>query len=116
MDQAASATKPYISQTRHDRTQDSLTPGGNSQVVRENAGWSRSPRAHSSFLMLGVVGWSVATDQSAWRALTTCRRSSVKRERAGERDSSLKSSKASIKLTYGWQRGVVVSGVVLIST
>jgi len=48
-------TKPYISQSRHDRAQDSLTPGGENQVVRENAGWSRSPRAQGSLrLMLGV--------------------------------------------------------------
>jgi len=38
-------TKPYISQSRHDRGHDSLTPGGDNQVMRENAGWSRSPRA-----------------------------------------------------------------------
>jgi len=49
-------TKPYISQSRHDRAQDSLAPGGDNQVVRENAGWSKSPRAQGSFvLMLGVL-------------------------------------------------------------
>jgi len=59
-------TKPYISQSRHDRAQDSLTPGGDNQVVRKNAGWSRSPRAQGSLLlMLGVT----VTDRSAWRAL-----------------------------------------------
>jgi len=50
-------TKPYISQSRRDRAQDSLAPGGDNQVVRENAGWSRSPRAQGSLLlMLGVLG------------------------------------------------------------
>jgi len=39
------SVKPYISQSCHDRAQDSLTPGGDNQVVRENVGWSRSPRA-----------------------------------------------------------------------
>jgi len=41
-------TKPYISQSRHVRAQDSLTPGGDNQVIRENAGWSRPPRAQGS--------------------------------------------------------------------
>jgi len=49
-------TKPYISQSRHDRAQDSLTPGGDNQVVHENARWSRSPRAQGSLvLMLRVL-------------------------------------------------------------
>jgi len=49
-------TKPYISQSRHDRTQDSLTPEEDNQVVRENAGWSRSPQAQDFLLlMLGVL-------------------------------------------------------------
>jgi len=49
-------TKPYISQSRHDKAQDSLTSGEDNQVVRENAGWSRSPRAQGSLLlMLGVL-------------------------------------------------------------
>jgi len=49
-------TKPYISPSRHDRAQDSLAPGEDNQVVRENAGWSRSPRAQGSLLlMLGVL-------------------------------------------------------------
>jgi len=52
----APAHQAYISQSRHDRAQDSLTPGGDNQVVRENAGWSRSPRARGSLLlMLGVL-------------------------------------------------------------
>jgi len=41
-------TKPYISQSRHDRAQDSLVSGGDNRVVRENAGWSRSQRAQGS--------------------------------------------------------------------
>jgi len=49
-------TKPHTSQSRHDRAHDSLAPGEDNQAVRENAGWSRSPRAQSSFLlMLGVL-------------------------------------------------------------
>jgi len=49
-------TKPYISQSRHDRAQDSLAPGGDSQAVCENDGWSRSPRSKGSLLlMLGVL-------------------------------------------------------------
>jgi len=49
-------TKPYISQSRHDGAQDSLTAGGDNQVVRENAGWSRSPGAQGSLLLiLGVL-------------------------------------------------------------
>jgi len=49
-------TKPYISPSRHDRAQNSLTPREDNQVVRENAGWSRSPRAQGSLLlMLGVL-------------------------------------------------------------
>jgi len=32
----------------------SLSPVGDNQVVSENAGWSRSPRAQGSLLMLGV--------------------------------------------------------------
>jgi len=31
-------TKPYIYQSHHDRAQDSLAPGGDNQVVRENGG------------------------------------------------------------------------------
>jgi len=51
-------TKLYISPSRHDRAQDSLAPGGDNQVVRENVGWSRSPRAQGSLLlMLGVLRW-----------------------------------------------------------
>jgi len=50
------STKLYISPSRHDRAQDSLTPGGDNQVVRENDGWSTSPRAQGSLLlMLGVL-------------------------------------------------------------
>jgi len=46
----------YISQPRHDRAQDSLAPGEDNQVVRKNAGWSRSPRAQSSLILtLGVL-------------------------------------------------------------
>jgi len=42
--------------SRHVRAQDSLAPGGDNQVVRENAVWSRSPRAQGSILlMLGVL-------------------------------------------------------------
>jgi len=37
------------------KAQDSLTPGGDNQVVRENAGWSRSPRAQGSLLYSGVL-------------------------------------------------------------
>jgi len=58
MDQAAPAHQflSYISQSRHDRAQGSLTPGRDNQVVRDNAGWSRSPRAQCSLLlMLGVL-------------------------------------------------------------
>jgi len=45
-----------VSQSRLDRAHDSLTLGGENQVVRENAGWSRSPRAQGSLLlMLGVL-------------------------------------------------------------
>jgi len=48
--------KPHISESRHDRAQDSLAPGGDNQVVRKNAAWSRSPRAHGSLLlMLGIL-------------------------------------------------------------
>jgi len=51
-------TKPYISQSRHGRAQDSLAPGEDNQVIRENAGWSRSPQAQGSLLlMLGVLRW-----------------------------------------------------------
>jgi len=50
-----SCTPSPTSLWRHDRTQDNLAPGGENQVVRENAGWSRSPRAQGSFLMLGVL-------------------------------------------------------------
>jgi len=43
-------------QSRHDRAQDRWALGGHNQVVRENAGWSRSPRAQGSLLlMLGVL-------------------------------------------------------------
>jgi len=38
--------------SRHDRAQDSLTPGEDNQVICENAGWSRSPRAHGSLLLM----------------------------------------------------------------
>jgi len=38
MDQAAPAHK--ASQSRHYRAQDSLAPGEDNQVIRENAGWS----------------------------------------------------------------------------
>jgi len=49
-------TKSCISQSRHDRAQDSLTPGEDNQAVREYARWSRSPRAQGSLLlMLGVL-------------------------------------------------------------
>jgi len=41
-------TKPYISQSCHDKAQDSLAPGGDKQVVGENAVRSRSPRAQGS--------------------------------------------------------------------
>jgi len=48
-------TKPYISQSRHYRAQDSLAPGRDNLVVHKNAGRSRSPRAQGSvLLMLGV--------------------------------------------------------------
>jgi len=48
--------KPYISPSHHDKAQDILAPGGDSQVVRENAGQSRSPRAQGSLLLkLGVL-------------------------------------------------------------
>jgi len=50
------STKPYISQSRQDMAQNSLAPEEDNQVVRENAGWSRSPRAQGSLLlMLGVL-------------------------------------------------------------
>jgi len=42
------------SQSRHDRAQDSLAPGEDNQVVRENAEWSRSPtrtRTQGSLLL-----------------------------------------------------------------
>jgi len=56
MDQLLLPTKAYISQSRHDRAQDSLAPGEDNQAVHENAGWGRSPRAHGSLLlMLGVL-------------------------------------------------------------
>jgi len=45
-------TKPYISQSRHDRAQDSLAPGEDNQVFLENARWSRSPQAQGSFLLM----------------------------------------------------------------
>jgi len=51
-------TKPFISQSRHDRAHDSLAPGGDNQVGHENVGWSRSPRAQGSLiLLLGVLRW-----------------------------------------------------------
>jgi len=77
------STKPYISPSRHDRAQDSLARGGNNQVVRENAGWSRSPRAQGSlFLMLGVLR-------------RTGRHGGRERERERERDGVVLSSVAS---------------------
>jgi len=49
-------TKPYTSQSRHDRVQNRLAPGGDNQAVHENSGWSRSPRAQGSpLVMLGVL-------------------------------------------------------------
>jgi len=49
-------TKPYISQSRRDRAQNSLVPGRDNQVVCENAGWRRSPRTQGSLLLkLGVL-------------------------------------------------------------
>jgi len=42
--------KPYISQSCHDRAQDSLASGGDNQVVRENAGWSIRNFLHKKFL------------------------------------------------------------------
>jgi len=50
-------TKPRLHLSRHDRAQNSMAAGGDNQVVRENAGWGRSPRAQGSLLvMLGVLG------------------------------------------------------------
>jgi len=50
-------TKPYISDT-HYRAQESLAHEGDNQVVGENAGWSSSPRAQGTLLlMLGVLQW-----------------------------------------------------------
>jgi len=54
MDQAAAAHQAPKSQSRQDGAQDSLAPGGDNQVVRENAEWSRSSRAQGSLLMLAV--------------------------------------------------------------
>jgi len=45
-------TKPDISQSRHDRVQDSLTPGGDDHVIHKNIGWSRSPRAQGCLLLM----------------------------------------------------------------
>jgi len=53
MDRVASAYQA-LHLSRHDMAQDRLAPGGDNHVVRENAGWSRSPRAHGS-LMLRVL-------------------------------------------------------------
>jgi len=60
MDQAAPA-KQALSQSRHDRAQDSLVSGDDNQAVHENAGWNRSPRAQGSLLLM--LAWSVATDR-----------------------------------------------------
>jgi len=84
MDRLLLPTKPYISQSRHDRAQSSLTPGGDNQVVRENAGWNRSPRARGLSIS---DAWSVATDQSAWRALRPVPSTVKRRER--ERESTI---------------------------
>jgi len=54
--------QPYISQSRHDRAQDSLTPGGDNQVVREDAG---SKQVTTSIRLSPSDAWSVATDRSA---------------------------------------------------
>jgi len=61
--------------------QDRLAPGGDNQVVRENAGWSRSPRA-VSFWCFECCSGSVSVEGA-----TTRRRSSRERERERERAS-----------------------------
>jgi len=48
--------KLYISQGRHDRHRGRWARGEDNQAVHENAGWSRSPRAQGSLLlMLGML-------------------------------------------------------------
>jgi len=42
----------YTSQSGYDRAQDSLAPGEDNQAIRENAGWSWSPRAQVSLLLM----------------------------------------------------------------
>jgi len=67
MDQATPAHQAlHLAPSHFDRAEDSLAPRGDNQFVGENAGWSRSLRAHGSF---PSDGWSVATDRLAWRAL-----------------------------------------------
>jgi len=53
------------SRSWHDKAQDSLAPGGDNQVLHENAEWSRSPRAQGSLLLILGVLWRIG--QHGWR-------------------------------------------------
>jgi len=76
--------KPCISQSWHDRAQDSLAPEGDNQVIHENAGWSRSPRAQGIFLLMLGVLWQISLHGGHYDPSTVKRR-----ERQTEREASV---------------------------
>jgi len=86
-DQAASAHQKsptvYLSvMTR--QAQDSLAPGEDNQVIRENAGWSSSPSAQGSFLLILGVLRRIGQHGGRYDPSTVKRR---ERERERERES-----------------------------